>query len=206
MTDRIVNPFGEAGSTTSLSLLDRARANDPAAWERLVSLYSPLVDWWCHRYRLQEADLADVRQQVFLAVARRLADFRRDRRAAASAAGCAPSRGTRCTTIGGAEATRCRAGGSDAYEQLQQLSAGELEDAAAGSTVEEQGILYRRAVQLIARDFEEKTRKAFWMVTVEDRLPAEVAEELGISTNAVYLAKSRVLAHLREEFGDPIDQ
>jgi RNA polymerase sigma-70 factor (ECF subfamily) len=43
------------------------------------------------------------------------------------------------------------------------------------------------------------------MVTVEDRRPAEVAQELGISTNAVYLAKSRVLVRLREEFGDPLD-
>src|SRR5437899_3039863 len=78
MTDHIVDSSGEAGSSTSLSLLDKVRSNDQAAWERLVSLYTPLVDWWCRRHRLQDADTADVRQKVFMAVARRIDEFRRE--------------------------------------------------------------------------------------------------------------------------------
>jgi hypothetical protein len=56
----------------------RARARDASAWERLIALYEPLVCHWCRRAGLQEADAADVRQEVFLAVSRGLADFRRD--------------------------------------------------------------------------------------------------------------------------------
>ena len=56
-------------SSTSRSLLDKLRADDAAAWERLVSLYAPLVLYWCRRLGLQETDAADVFQEVFLAVA-----------------------------------------------------------------------------------------------------------------------------------------
>ena len=33
----------ESSTRTSPSLIDRARANDPAAWAALVDLYAPLV-------------------------------------------------------------------------------------------------------------------------------------------------------------------
>lgn len=43
------------------------------------------------------------------------------------------------------------------------------------------------------------TWDAFWKTAVEDRTPAEAAQQLAISVGAVYIAKSRVLARLREE-------
>jgi RNA polymerase sigma-70 factor (ECF subfamily) len=65
--------------------------------------------------------------------------------------------------------------------------------------------LYRRAVQLIHRDFSESTGRAFWEVVIGNRPPAVVAQELGISVNAVYVAKSRILARLRDEFSDLLE-
>jgi RNA polymerase sigma-70 factor (ECF subfamily) len=205
MADRLAHPSGGAGST-SLSLLDRVRSKDQAAWERLVSLYAPLVDWWCRRYRLQEADAADIQQQVFLAVAGRIEEFRRDPASGSFRGWLHTITRHKIYDHWRTEAAKAAAGGKDAYEQMLQYSPEEAVDPTAGSEAEEQGILYHRAVQLITTDFEETTRKAFWMVVVEDRLPAEVARELGISTNAVYLAKARVLSRLREEFAGLIDQ
>jgi DNA-directed RNA polymerase specialized sigma24 family protein len=69
--------MGDDTSSTSLSLLERARGSDVAAWGRLVGLYTPLVDRWCRQAGLQDADAADIRQEVFVAVARGLAAFRR---------------------------------------------------------------------------------------------------------------------------------
>src|SRR3954467_15472366 len=63
---------------TSRSLLERVRADDAAAWDRLVALYAPLVLHWCRRWDLQDQDSADVFQEVFQAVARHIADFRKD--------------------------------------------------------------------------------------------------------------------------------
>ncbi len=68
------NGDGSAGS--SMSLLDRVRAHDPAAWRQLVDLYGPLIGYWCRRSGLQAADVADVTQAVFMSVARQLPDFR----------------------------------------------------------------------------------------------------------------------------------
>jgi RNA polymerase sigma-70 factor (ECF subfamily) len=59
--------------------------------------------------------------------------------------------------------------------------------------------LVRRALTLMQRDFERTTWKACWETVVADRSAAEVATELGITVNAVYLSKSRVLRHLRHE-------
>ena len=203
MTDR-VNPSVDPG--TSLSLLDRVRSKDQAAWERLVSLYAPLVEWWCRQYQLQDADTADVRQKVFMAVAGRIDEFRRDPASGSFRGWLHTITRHKIYDHWRTEAPKAATGGSDAYERLLQLSPGEAIDPAAGSEAEEQGILYRRAVQLITTDFEDTTRKAFWMVVVDDRPPAEVAQELGISANAVYLAKARVLSRLREEFAGLIDQ
>src|SRR5581483_11486997 len=40
----------ESSSATSRSLLERVQADDAAAWDRLVSLYAPLVFQWCRRW------------------------------------------------------------------------------------------------------------------------------------------------------------
>ena len=197
MTDPPVNP-GEVSSATSLGLLERVRARDPAAWERVGRLYGPLVEHWARQAGLQEADAADVRQEVLLAVARTIGDFRRDR------PGDTFRGWLRVITRnklrdhwrhgrGGAET-----GGSDALRQLQQVPA--EGDADSADDAEEVGLVYRRALDLIRTDFEERSWQAFWRVVVEGRRPADVADELGTSVNAVYLAKGRVLARLREEF------
>jgi len=49
-------------------LLDRARAADPVAWQRIVNLHSPLVFSWMRRAGLNEADAADQLQEVWQSV------------------------------------------------------------------------------------------------------------------------------------------
>src|SRR6188472_595567 len=66
-------------TSTSRSLLMRLKDGQPAAWERLTSLYAPLVYHWCRAMRLAEQDMPDVFQQVFQAVAAHIQGFRKDR-------------------------------------------------------------------------------------------------------------------------------
>src|SRR4051812_46589737 len=68
-----------SSNATSLSLLQRARARDPDAWQRLLGLYAPLVQFWCDRAGIPEADRADVVQEVFRAAGAGLGGFRRER-------------------------------------------------------------------------------------------------------------------------------
>jgi len=67
-------------SGTSSSLIDRVKAGEAGAWDRLVSLYAPLLYHWCRRWKLQEEDLADVFQEVFKTVLLHIGEFRRDRK------------------------------------------------------------------------------------------------------------------------------
>src|SRR6478672_4582250 len=68
VTDWNVPIGGSAALATSLSLLERAKANDRSAWDRIVCLYAPLVYRWCRRFGLQEADALDVGQDVLRSV------------------------------------------------------------------------------------------------------------------------------------------
>ncbi len=52
---------------------------------------------------------------------------------------------------------------------------------------------------LMQSDFEETTWRAFWLTAVEGQTAPLAAQQIGISTAAVYMAKSRVLRRLREE-------
>ena len=48
-------------------------------------------------------------------------------------------------------------------------------------------------------EFQPTTWQAFWRTAVEGRAAQEVGAELKMTPGAVYVAKSRVLARLREE-------
>jgi RNA polymerase sigma-70 factor (ECF subfamily) len=184
-------------------LLERVKAKDEGAWERMVSLYAPLVDHWSRKAGLQEADVADVRQEVFLAVARKIQDFRRDRAGDTFRGWLRTITQHRLTdhwrqTRGGP-----LTGGSGPGELLRQMPA--AQESSEASATEETQILYRRALELIHRDFEERSWQAFWRVVIEGQRPGDVAADLQMTANAVYLAKGRVLARLREEFTGVIE-
>src|SRR5262245_59545806 len=69
----------EASQPTSLTLLQRVRANDQEAWRRLVDLYEPLARYWAQCGGVPPADRDDLVQEVFQAAAAGLEGFRRDR-------------------------------------------------------------------------------------------------------------------------------
>ena len=96
-------------------------------------------------------------------------------------------------------------GGADAQQWLQSLSAEEEAEPTPTNEPNEVNHLYHRALEMVKSSFEPATWQAFWQVSVEGRPAAEVAEELGMSLNAVYIAKSRVLSRVRLEFAELID-
>ncbi len=204
MTEPHVKPE-ESGNSTSLGLLDRMKAKEPAAWERMVSLYAPLVDHWCRIAGLQDADTADVRQEVLLAVARKVEDFHRDQAGDTFRGWLRTIAQRKLSDHWRKTRARPLAGDAEAQEQLEHLPAAAASDSDAAALTEETRILYRRALELIRRDFEERSWQAFWRLTVGGEGPRDVALDLGMTANAVYLARARVLARLREEFGGVLD-
>jgi RNA polymerase sigma-70 factor (ECF subfamily) len=66
--------------------------------------------------------------------------------------------------------------------------------------------LVARALELMQAEFQPTTWKACWELVVAGRPAADVARELGISENAVHLAKGRVLRRLRKELEGLLDE
>ena len=191
---------GDSGRVTSLTLLQRAVGRDPDAWQRLVHLYRPLVISWCLLGGVRYDDADDVAQDVFRVAAARLADFRRDRPGDTFRGWLrAVTRNLIIAHYRKAKHRPAAAGGSDAHLLMNEVPAPAEED---DDPAEEMNALYRRALELVRAEFEERTWQMFWLVVVESRAPGDVAAEMKVTAGAVRLAKFRVLRRLKEEVGD----
>jgi RNA polymerase sigma-70 factor (ECF subfamily) len=190
-------------TSTSTSLLQRLKARDEHGWQRLLTLYGPTVYGWCRHAGLSAEDAADVGQVVFEAVARSIADFRRERPGDSFRGWVWTITRNKIRDLCRRNAGRPEAvGGSVVLQQMLQIPDPVNDDSVTAQTAEETQGLYHRALELIQTEFAEKTWRAFLLVTVEGKPAADVAAELGMSLGAVYIAKSRVLGRLREEFGE----
>lgn len=181
--------------TTSLTLLQKLAEpeRDQAAWERFVDLYAPLLHFWALKNGLRDDEAADLVQEVLIELMRRLPKFEYDSQQS--------FRGWLRRIIQNRAVDYFRRKGrlpvQPASGELSNLNAS---DAVQSFTDDEyRSQLARRALELVQSEFSETTWRACWMHTVEDRDGADIAQELGITRNAVFLAKRRVLARLREE-------
>jgi RNA polymerase sigma-70 factor (ECF subfamily) len=178
--------------TTPGSLLDQLRrTGDQAAWEHFVRLYTPLFFFWARRLGCSDADAADLVQDVFAVLVEKLPQFRYD-----------PTRSFRgwlWTILANKARDRRRAVVPDALDSARLPASPEPDPANALAEREYQGYLVRRALQLIQAEFQPATWQAFWECVTTDQSAAEVAAKLGLSVDAVYQAKSRVLRRLRQD-------
>lgn len=185
--------------TTPVSLLTRLREGPAESdWSRFLDLYSPLLLAWASRLGLSDHDRADLVQEVFAILVEQLPRFRYD-----------PGRSFRAwlkTVLLNAwrkhQARRTRLFGAG-HDVLDQL--GEDDPRLELDETEYRGHLVARALAVMQAEFEPSTWKACWEFVVADRPAADVATDLGLSVNAVYLAKSRVLRRLRTELEGLLD-
>jgi RNA polymerase sigma-70 factor, ECF subfamily len=190
---------------TSLTLLERLRADEPDAWRAMVRLYSPLVYSWCARSGVRGADADDVVQAVFQAAATHLASFRRDREADTFRGWLRGITRNVALMHFRRDARQPRAsGGTESLLLLHEVIDPATADSDDEDSRAEANELHRRALELVRGEFEERTWQMFWRTTVEDRSPVDLAAELGVTPAAVRKAKSRVLRRLKEEFGELI--
>lgn len=187
-------------NTTPVSLLERVRGSaDDAAWSRLVQLYTPLLFFWARRCGETEHDAADLVQEVFVVLLRTLPTFQYDH------AGGSFRGWLRTLTLNKLRDRKRREARAD-QALAQRPVNDELPDGAEQFwEAEYHHELARRALRLMQTEFAPATWKACWETVVQDRPPADVARELGISENAVYIAKCRVLRRLREELSGLVE-
>ena len=204
MTGQDVHMEGRARSeiceSTSISLVQRVKARDEEAWQRLLDLYVPLVYSWCRRSGMQTQDSADVVQDVFRAVSQGIAGFRHDRPGDTFRGWLRTIARNKIRNHFNRQGDRPVAlGGTDAHQRFMSVAA---EDSQSSTGPDPLGKLFRRGVELIRGEFEDRTWQAFWLATVEERTSAEIAKCLNMTPGAVRQAKYKVLRRLRQELGD----
>jgi RNA polymerase sigma-70 factor, ECF subfamily len=186
-------------SETPASLLERLR--DPkadAAWKQFVDLYTPLLFYWARRVGLQESDAADLVQDVFTLLVKKLPEFQYD-----------ASKGfrnwLRTVTLNRWRELQRRKHGP---QVSNEVTLADVPDPAIEEPfweVEYREHLARRLLEVMRTDFEPATWQACWQCVVEGRPAAEVGKELGLSAGAVRVAKFRVLYRLRRELDGLIE-
>ena len=184
---------------TSATLLGRLRiageTGDADAWSDFAAIYSPLIHKYCCWAGLQEADAADVTQEVLLKVMKSIANFMPDREQGRF-------RGWLGTVIRGRlaeffrERKRNLANGQSPELALERVQ-GELGSSSWDASFNDH--LIRVALANIRGEFAENSWLAF-EITWKDSLSAtEAATRTGLSVGAVYVHKSRILARLEKE-------
>ena len=188
---------------TRPSLLARVRdVRDADAWQTFVTLYAPLVYRYVRQRGLQDADAADLTQDVMSAVARSIRTFE-----------YRPERGRFrdwLRTIVRRQLGRFLRGRSSRPEETRDIEGLEdLEEADDRGDAEWDDSFNARvlvtALRRIRPCFEPMTWRAFERVWLEDRSAAETARELSIRIDSVYLAKSRVLKRLEKEVQEIVE-
>jgi RNA polymerase sigma factor (sigma-70 family) len=184
---------------TRPSLLLRLRdSGDQRAWVEFTEIYGPLVRRLARRKGLQEADVADLEQEVFRAVASAIDRWDPD-----------PARGlfrgwlfriARNILVDFFSRRRRHppgTGDTAMNQRLEEMAAPTDEDS---SLVDEEykRELFAWATEQVRGEFSQQTWRAFWLTGVEGREAKQAAETLGMTAGAVYRCKSRVMARLRE--------
>jgi RNA polymerase sigma-70 factor (ECF subfamily) len=187
-------------NSTSISLLHRLqRSDDSQMWNRLVGLYAPLLRVWLRKYDVQASDVDDLVQEVLMAVSKDLKSFDHSGRPGSFRSWLRTILAHRLRNFWRARGRRPQArGGSDIDRRLEQL-----EDPASEMSQiwnrQHDGHVARQLLALTQSSFEPNTWRAFCRVALDGARPDAVATELGMSLNAVFIAKSRVLSRLRQE-------
>jgi RNA polymerase sigma-70 factor (ECF subfamily) len=185
---------------TSISLLNRLQTDaDPDAWDRLAAFYSPLLRAWLRKYDVQSSDADDMVQEVLMAVSKDLRSFDHNGRPGAFRSWLRSILANRLRNFWRARGRRPQArGDSDIDRRLAQLEDPNSEMSQLWNRQHDRHVA-RQLLALTEKQFAPGTWTAFARTAIDGQPANVVAAELGISLNAVFIAKSRVLDRLRQE-------
>jgi RNA polymerase sigma-70 factor (ECF subfamily) len=190
---------------TRQSLLLRAQTGEADAWKDLTELYRPLILAWLNRQGVPARDLEDLSQDILLSVVKHLPAFQHSGHRGAFRSWLRTIVCNRTTDYWRACDARAQAsGGSGATAALQQI-ADPNSDLNRQWDEEHDRYVLDCVLDLVEQEFEPATLQAFRRLALEGASGAAVAEELGLSVAAVYVAKSRVLQRVRQEAEGLID-
>jgi RNA polymerase sigma factor (sigma-70 family) len=191
---------------TRPSLLVRIRdARDREAWGQFVEVYAPLVYDMARRRGLQDADAADLTQDVLRSVAGAIGRLDYDPRRGTFRSWLFTVTRNALNTFFDAQRRLPRGSGDSAVQDWLANQADPADESAVWDREYERRLLDVAAEQ-VRLEFENPTWQAFWRTAVEGQTAREAAEGLGMSVGAVYIARSRVLSRIKEKVAQLRDE
>ena len=190
---------------TSLTWLGRLTGSPAAGdWKQLLDAYGPLLSGWVARSGVPAADRDDLVQDVLLVVVREVAAFEHR--------GPGAFRGWLRTILANRVRDYLRrragravaAGGGGAADLLDALADPDSALSAAWDREHDEH-LAGVALARVRGDFTATSWEAFARHALGGESAREVAAALGVSVNAVLIARCRVLRRIREELAGLVD-
>ncbi len=196
-------PDNPASSLPSVSsgLLEGVRQMQPESWARLVEVFSPIVYRWARQSGVQQADAADVVQDVFISVANHVSGFQRQKEQGSFRSWLATIARNRIRdSFRRRDRHPVGRGGTGALQQLNDVQQPDLADK-LDQTITVADLDQRvphQVLQLVRAECDPPTWEAFWATTVLGDAAGDVAARLEMSVASVYQAKSRILRRIRK--------
>ncbi len=173
-------------------------SSETAAWQEFVDVYGPVIYGFVRRRGLQDADAADLMQEVLRSVSSAIDRLEYDRRQGTFRGWLFTITRNKVFSFLSKQQNRPQAAG-DSGSTRRLADEPDSYDAAEQWELEYQRRLAAIAMDRIKGEFQEKTWQAFWLTAVEGVAAGEAARRVNLSPGAVYVAKSRVLARLKLE-------
>jgi RNA polymerase sigma-70 factor (ECF subfamily) len=166
------------------------------AWKEFVEIYTPLIYGYCRKHGLQEADAADVAQEVMRVAAQAMPEFEYDAQRGKFRGWLFEITRYRLLKFFDRQRRMPQAATETTLQRFSDQEPGPDEQARWEQDYRQR--LFDWAAEKARPEFQRATWDAFWRTAVESVSVKETAGELGISIGAVYIARSRVMARLRE--------
>lgn len=207
------NPSSAPELDPRQTLIEQLKSDDPAAWELLYELYSPLICHWAQRTGVTcPHEQENVVQDVFTKVIKHIDSYRElEGRGSFPAWLYTITRNHINSTRNGEPPT---VGGSSWQKLLHEIPFPKTPAQRFDSVWEREQKHVDQKSKFVSKIFawmdqryksKNRNKAVLKELLMDDKPAKQIAEDHKVSTNVIYQIKSRMMAQIRERFGDPND-
>ena len=189
---------------TRLSLIVRLKSEqNEIAWRDFVCAYERFLNQIARRQGVPERHVADVTQQILMAIVRSIEGWKDDGNAASFRRWLSTvSRNVVIRFMTQERRQPGGVGGSDLLALLQKVE--EKPDELEIQRYQHELIVW--AAEQVRMEFLETSWQAFWNTVIEQKSVEQVAQDLNVSTGSIYMSRSRIMAKIRKIIATVLEQ